>query len=89
MVQEKHLVWLLRLMTYAGIILVAWCLLGCSHGREHRLYVHNAARQLFIRDLANKDVLTYEQADGLICHSPEDVKKLIEKGELNGRRKPD
>jgi hypothetical protein len=44
---------------------------------------------LFIRDLANKDVLTYEQADGLICQKPEDMKKLMEKGENNGRRKSD
>jgi hypothetical protein len=89
MVQEKHLVRLLRISTYVGIILVAWCLLGCSHGGEHRLYVHDADRQLFIRDLANKDVLTYEQADGLICQKPEDMKKLMEKGENNGRRKSD
>ena len=87
MVQEKHLVWLMRLGTYAFIIVVAWCLLGCTHGREYKLYVHDADRQLFIRNYQKKDFLTYRQADGLICHKPEDMKKLIQKGDSNVRRK--
>lgn len=90
MVQEKHLVWAMRLGTYAVIIVIAWSLLGCAHGREYRFYVHDANRQLFIRNLKNKDVLTYEQADGLICQRPEDMKKLMEKTKEkdSGRTKP-
>ena len=78
MVQEKYLVIMMRIAIYGAILIVAWSLIGCGHGRQkYELYVHDAARQLFIRDLVNKDVLTYEQADGLICQKPEDVKRLI------------
>lgn len=61
------------------IILGVSTLAGCAHDREFRLYVFDANRQLFIRNMKNKDVLTVEQADGLICQKPEDVKKFYQK----------
>lgn len=85
---EKLLMIIVRILTWACIIIWAWCLLGCAHGPEYRLYRHDAARELFIRDMKNKDVLTYEQAHGLICFRPEDVKKSLNKepGEGDGRK---
>lgn len=66
-------------MRIFAIMGIAFTLLGCTHGREYRLYVFDANRQLFIRDLEKNDVLSLEQAGGLICQKPEDVKKSIQK----------
>jgi hypothetical protein len=46
--------------------------------RTYRIYVHDAKRGLFIRDLKNKDVLTYKEAHGLLCLPEEDIKKLVD-----------
>jgi len=88
MVQEKYVMWSVRVLVWAAIIGVAWCLLGCVHERPTKLYIHDADRRLFIRNLENKDVLTYEQADGLICQSPEDMKKsVVDRENLKNKNK--
>ena len=71
------------------ILLLVLSLTGCAHGRKCRtksgcdlfqskLYVHDAHRGLFIRDLKDKDVLTYKEGHGLICTSEKDFRKLID-----------
>lgn len=72
------MIWVARILVWGAIIMAAWFLLGCTHGREYRLYVYDANRQVFVRNLKNGDVLTHEQADGLICQRPEDMKKLYQ-----------
>lgn len=63
----------------SAILMIAFSLLGCAHERAIRLWVHDADRGLFIRDLENKDVLTYGQGHGLICFDKKDMRKLKEK----------
>lgn len=51
---------------------------GCStQGRVYRVYIHDARRELFIRDMKNKDVLTYGQAHGLLCMTEKDFKEMF------------
>lgn len=62
-----------------AIIIAALSFLqGCSHGREYRIYFHDANRGLFIRDLKDKDVLTYKEGHGLVCMPESDVRKMAD-----------
>jgi len=65
-------------VVFIAILLIVLTLMSCSHGRTYRIYIHDAHRGLFIRDLKNKDVLSYKEGHGLLCMPEEDVKKLME-----------
>lgn len=73
-----------QIILIAILLIVLSLLSGCSHGGDHRkkheyrVYVHDAHRGLFIRDLKDKDVLTYEKAHGLVCFSKKDLTKMVE-----------
>lgn len=79
MVFKELMRWLIANILIIAIIFIAlaFCL-GCSHGREYRIYIHDADRGLFIRDLKNKDVLTYREGHGLICMPETDVRKVVD-----------
>lgn len=79
MVIKELLKWLAAHLLFIAIILLALALCsGCSHGRTYRIYVHDASRGLFIRDLKNKDVLTYKEGHGLICMPETELRKLAD-----------
>lgn len=69
---------LMLLVYILAMIGLAFFLGGCTHGREYRIYVHDADRGLFIRDLENKEVLSYREGHGLVCMPKRDVQKLVE-----------
>ncbi len=79
-----------HLIFFAILAIVLFACSGCSHGREYRIYVHDAHRGLFIRDLKNKDVLTYKEGHGLICMPETEVRKVVDQistDKAYGRRK--
>jgi hypothetical protein len=52
---------------------------GCAQtGRGYKIYIHDANRKLFIRDLKSNDVLTYKEGNGLICLPESDLKKVVD-----------
>lgn len=65
-------------MAIVILVIVLAILMGCSHGRTYRIYIHDATRGLFIRDLKSKDVLTYKEGHGLICMPETDIRKLVD-----------
>lgn len=53
-------------------------LLGCASESRVKIYKIDYQRQMLIRDLKEKDTLTYEQADGFLCMSQKDVERFAD-----------
>lgn len=77
MVFKESVKLLLLLILYVLIIFIALSLFGCGHGRQYRIYIHDAPRGFFIRE--DKEVLKYEEGHGLICMDKKNFYKFADR----------
>ena len=63
----------------ASLTFLVFLLCGCaSQQPRFKIYKIESNRQLLVRSLSDKDVLSYGEADGFLCVSPQDLERLAE-----------